>query len=258
MRYGVCIGSHAEKLRVLKDCGYDFAEVTLSAIADWNEEQIAAFCAESERTGIFAEAANGFFAFPEGSLTGADADFSAIEAYTRRALRNAARLGVKVAVLGSGKARKIPDDTDREAGTERFCRVLRIAGTVGAEEGIGIVIEPLNPAETNLVNSVAEGLELCRRTNHPNVSVLADFYHMAVVGEEPDILGACGTQLHHVHLAAPDRQIPTDPAQMPLAAAYAAQLKKIGYDRRISLEGNFTADWEENARKTRAFLKLFD
>lgn len=263
MRFGVCIGScigeNAYKLEKLKQYGYDYAELGLSTVAEWTQEDIAAARAEMDRLGIYGEACNGFFPFEKGYLTGKDMDLAVVEEYTRRALGKAARLGLKVAVLGSGKARYINDESDRAAGEERFVQVLRIAGDIAAEYGVEIAIEPLRYGETNFINTVADSLEMVKRADRPNVFTLADFYHVAMNEEPLDTIRSCGDLLRHVHIARsnPDRMMPVNPEDQPACAAWAAALKENGYDRRISLEGGL-GDMDETLPKMRQVLKQFE
>lgn len=261
MRFGVCIDTDMSRLAKVREYGYDYAEINLSGIADWTEEQVAEARAEMERTGIFAETCNGFFfSFEKGYLVSEQVDFAMLEAYMRRALDKASRLGLQVAVIGSGSARTILDESRREACEEQFARVLRLAGDVAAEYGVKIVIEPLNHKECNTVNTVEEGLAMCRRANHPNVFVLADFFHVSMSGESLEAIRTCGTMLQHIHLARnnPDRQMPLDPQDREDCIRWAAALKENGYDSRISLEGIFGEDWDGVVQKTRSVLTVFE
>ena len=56
-------------------------------------------------------------------------------------------------------------------------------------------IEPLNRQESNIVNSVAEGLALMRRVKRDEVQILADYYHMALESEDLSILRQAGPAL---------------------------------------------------------------
>src|SRR5690554_7601299 len=56
------------------------------------------------------------------------------------------------------------------------------------EHGITLVIEPLNTAETNVINKVDEGTAWAQRVQLPNVYGLADTYHMDKMGETVESL----------------------------------------------------------------------
>ena len=261
MRFGVCINGDPSLIAKAKEYGYDYVEIALYNFAEFSDDKIEEIRAEMEQLGIWAETCNCFFfGFEKGDLTRDDIDLTAIEEYIRMALRKASRLGLKVAVIGSGAARSILDESKREEGEENFAKVLRLAGDIGAEFGIQIVIEPLNQKECNAINSVAEGIAMCKRADHPNVAVLADFFHVTMSGEGLDTIRTCGDVLKHVHIARgnEDRNMPIKPEDQADVAAWAAVLKENGYNARISLEGGMWGDWDGTVVKMREVLKAFE
>lgn len=261
MRFGICINGDPSLIAKTKDYGYDYVEIALADFAKFSDEKIEELRAEMQQLGIWAETCNCFFfGFQKGDLTSANIDFAAIEEYIRMAFGKASRLGLKIAVIGSGVARCILDVDKREEGEENFAKVLRLAGDIGAEFGVQIVIEPLNQKECNEINTVAEGIAMCKRVNHPNVAVLADFFHVAMSGEGLDTIRSCGDVLKHVHIARghEDRNMPVKPEDQADVAEWAAALKDNGYDSRISLEGGMWGDWDGTAIKMREVLKAFE
>ena len=70
-------------------------------------------------------------------------------------------------------------------------------------------LEPLNRYETDLVHTVAEGLDLLRRVGADNLGLLLDTFHMNI--EEPvieDGIRACGNRIFHFHVADSNRWYP--------------------------------------------------
>jgi sugar phosphate isomerase/epimerase len=73
--------------------------------------------------------------------------------------------------------------------------------------GAPLLFEPLNRYETNLVKSVADGLELLKPLRTKNVKLLVDLFHANI--EEvsvADALRLAGHDLGHVHFADSNRQ----------------------------------------------------
>src|SRR6185437_13944979 len=98
-----------------------------------------------------------------------------------------------------------------------------------------LLFEPLNRYESNLVNTVADGVALLQSLKTKNVKLLCDLFHMNI--EEAgiaDALRAAGHLLGHVHLADSNRRAMgfghTDMA--PVARA----LRDIGYGGYVSGE----------------------
>ncbi len=49
-----------------------------------------------------------------------------------------------------------------------------MAASLAEQAGVTIVCEPLNKKESNIINSVAEGIEYVKELNHPNFQCLVD------------------------------------------------------------------------------------
>ena len=255
IRFGVC--AKFEKLDDLIAAGYDYIEANLSSIEKKSDEEFAQIEALVNASPLKAEACNGFF---PGSIlvVGEHVDMDAIAAYTERALSRAARLGSKVAVLGSSKSRFIPEGFPYETAYAQFCAVLRLCGDIAAKYGITIAIEPLCRRETNFINTVAEGLAVCKDVDHPNVKCLADFYHISQSGESLDDIRNAGALLVHTHLADPDRDMPESDEDIAICRQWAQALNDCGYNGRLSLEGHYKPEYKEDILRTRKILDLFN
>ena len=55
-------------------------------------------------------------------------------------------------------------------------------------ESVQLWVEPVNRYETHLLNRLQDAASLISGLSHPNLGIVADFFHMAL--EEPDILAA--------------------------------------------------------------------
>ncbi|MBM4020521.1 MAG: sugar phosphate isomerase/epimerase [Planctomycetes bacterium] len=183
-------------------------------------------------------------------VTGPNVDKMRIKAYMARACKRCRETGASVLVFGSGAARRAPDDWPREKAEEQFVEVLRLMGPLAREAGVTIALEPLNRGESNILNSVAEGLEYLRRARTAGLSVLCDFYHMALENEPLDALKEAGKLLSHVHVAEPKGRVAPQPGGTNLRSFLAA-LKGIGYDKRISME----CSWEDLAKQLPATIE---
>lgn len=162
-------------------------------------------------------------------LTDPDATVRARAREYVAAIRDMAdRFGVP-AIIGSMQGRAESAATRGQALTW-----LREALTELGARG-SLLLEPLNRYETNLVNTVADGLAALDRLPAQNVRLLCDLFHMNI--EEPsiaDALRAAGARVGHVHFADSNRRAigfgHTDIA--PVAAA----LRDIGYAGYLSAE----------------------
>ncbi len=256
MKIGVC--STHDRWGIVAAAGYDYVEGNFSKIALASDEEFEEMKKALAASGLKMEATNGFF--PGDFQLYSKDDFESVKKnvreYCERGFARGAALGQKVAVIGSSKARNVREDYTREEAEEQFCEVLRICGEVGAKYGVVATVEPLNASETNFIITFADGLDIAKKTAHPNVLAMIDLYHHAVNGEPIETVDGTKGILVHAHIARADRQTPTvdDAAEIDPKIEY---LKKIGYDGRISLECRHVPDFETSVKNAYELLAKY-
>jgi sugar phosphate isomerase/epimerase len=73
--------------------------------------------------------------------------------------------------------------------------------------GVPLLYEPLNRYETNLICTLAEGVQFLKGLGTRNVKLLADLYHMNIEESNlADALRATGDYVGHVHFADSNRK----------------------------------------------------
>ena len=125
-----------------------------------------------------------------------------------------------------------------------------------AQSGSVLLIEPLNRYETNLLNTVSDGINIVQQSGATNVKLLCDIFHMNI--EETNIAAAleqAGVMLGHVHFVDSNRRA------VGLGhlhyAPIAAALKKINYSGYLSAEAVPLPDGEVACEKTIASFRQF-
>ena len=239
MRFGIC--APPEQAAALAAVGYDYVEWPLHRTAGaFSDEEYAALRRLAGHLPVRPEAWNVMLP-ARIMVVGPEADHAALRDYLNVAFARVAELHGAIVVFGSGASRRIPDGFPREVASAQFDAACSIAGDAAQGNGITIAIEPLNRGETNLVNSVAEGVGVVQRVAHPAVRVLSDLYHVTLEGEPLADTTAAGDLLAHVHVAAPDRRIPRPGHGEDELRAYFQALRAAAYDDRVSIE----ARWSE-------------
>lgn len=197
MKFGVCAGTDIEKMKLLKAIGYDYAESHCQEIARKDKAHLDAMKA----TGLPVVAANCFIGM---RIIGEEKDETAINAYLEQLFKNASYLGIEYLVFGSSAARRIPDGMSLEEGRGHIVDFLKNSVVPLAEKyNITIAVEPLRPEECNAVNTVADGVEIAKAVNSPNVKVLADVAHMYVQNEPMECVVEYKDWLVHAHTSNP-------------------------------------------------------
>lgn len=171
--------------------------------------------------------------------SGPDIDYARLDRYAQTVFRRCKEIGMTLIVFGSAGARMVPEGFPITKAFEQYVDILRQFAPLAEENGVTIVVEPLNRGECNLVNTVLEGAEAVQRANHPAVKLLVDLFHMLRNGESPDDIVKVGPLIRHAHLAEnKDRAAPGVNGEdfRPFLRA----LRRAGYNQRLALEPIWT------------------
>lgn len=138
------------------------------------------------------------------------------------------------AIIGSMQGRFSGDVSHQEA-VGYLQESLHRLGKHAARHGVPLIYEPLNRYETNLCNTMAEGVELLVGGSIDNVVLLADLFHMNI--EEADVgqaLKMAGQRVGHVHFVDSNRWS-VGAGHLDFAPVMAA-LNEINYTGYLSAE----------------------
>ncbi|MEL7499336.1 MAG: sugar phosphate isomerase/epimerase family protein [Planctomycetota bacterium] len=160
------------------------------------------------------------------------------------------------AIIGSMQGRW-GGQTDRTTAMSYLTDSLESLGDYAGTRDVPLIYEPLNRYETNLFNTIAEGVEVVESLSTSNVRLLADLFHMNI--EEADVAEAIrvgGKHLAEIHFVDSNRW----------AAGYGhtnfdpivAALKDIDFAGVIAVESFPKPDSMSAATKTiEAFRQYF-
>ena len=126
-------------------------------------------------------------------------------AFVKRVIDFGAPFGAP-AIIGSMQG-SAGDRQPRESALGNLADSLRHLADYAAESGQNLLFEPLNRYETDLVNTVSDGVDLCDRAGAGNLKLMADLFHMNI--EEADIEQAISDhceRIGHVHFADSNRR----------------------------------------------------
>ena len=133
-------------------------------------------------------------------------------AYLRRCVEIAEALGSRTVVgpmySAVGKTRML-EAPERAKQWGLAVESLRRAADFAADRGVTLGLEPLNRFETDLVNTVDQGVRMIRDIDRRNVGLLLDTFHMNI--EEKDIPAALRRADGHIvefHACSSDRGTP--------------------------------------------------
>lgn len=171
--------------------------------------------------------------------SGPDVDYARLDRYAQTVFRRAKEVGMTLIVFGSAGARMVPPGFPLATGFEQYVDLLRQFGPLAEENGVTLVVEPLNRGECNLVNTVLEGAEAVRRANTRGVQLLVDIFHMLRNGESDDDIVKVAPLIRHVHVAENRDRAAPGTHNENLRAFYRA-LRRANYNGRLTIEADWT------------------
>jgi len=241
-----------EAIRIVEEAGCDFLEFGVSLVTPEQPEYVfERLRATLKGTSLVAESFSSYVP-PDIPLVGDARDWKRIENYVAVSARRVAALGGKIIGFGSGKARSIPDGISRETAGAHVVEFLLLAAEHAKANGVRIAIEPLNRSESNILNSIAEAVALAERVNRPEISDLADFYHLEVEQEPFEHITQAGKHLILVHVADTGRLYPGSGSyDYP---GFWRAVRDAGYDSRVTIECNWR-DFPTDAGPAMRFLR---
>lgn len=251
MRYGVCIGSDASKIKTAKEAGFDYVEGCFDLLTK-DEENYGRYYDELVKNGIKCESVNCFL---PGQLktTGPEVDWFALSEYIEKGMSKAEKLGIETVVYGSGGSKQVPEGFPFAEAYRQIVYFLKeIAAPAAEKYGITVVVEPL--WDCNIIQRVKEGVIVSSLADNAHIAGLGDLFHMEKTGDTSKDITDCAGSIKHAHIAHPgDRKYPS-PDDGYDYKEFIGALEKAGCPR-CSVEAG-TDDFAADAVKAAAAFGL--
>lgn len=160
------------------------------------------------------------------------------------------------AIIGSMQGNSTAGNAHRHS-LELLAEGLNILDQHAASLGVKLIYEPLNRYETNLINTLEDGVSFIEKNNFKHIQLLADLFHMNI--EEADLnisIQKNAPFIGHVHFADSNRKpVGFGHTQMK---GIADALIGSGYNGFVSAEAFPWPDPEQAAAQTiRSFHQYF-
>jgi sugar phosphate isomerase/epimerase len=152
--------------------------------------------------------------------------------HLKRAVQRLAELGCSKLVWSDGRARVLPVEGEVSGLKEQVLQFLFMLCEVAASFGLAVLVEPLGPRRTNLLNSMKETSEFLSRVGKENLSSMISLRELEPIGLSLSELAAYGKLIEHVQMENP----------LPAGEAGGARSSRIcprpgdGYDYRLFLQ----------------------
>ena len=229
-------GNFNENAATIAGLGYDGLEL---AIRDPAQIDLAAITRTLTRHDLVVPALGTGQAYSEERLSFTDGDGevrAAAVARIKAHIRLAAELKA-VVILGLIRGRT-PPHIERTQAMAWLVTAMGDCAEAADREDVQLVIEPINRYETDLINSIEEGLGLLARVGAGSrtLGLLPDTFHMNI--EEPSItasLRRAAPYIFHFHVADSNRWYP-GAGHLDFRNILALLRDEAGYDGWVSAE----------------------
>ena len=245
-------GDFAASVAKVAAWGYDGVEVAIRDPALVNPDELEQLVSDLDL--IVPAIGTGQAWGEEGlSLTAAD---ETVRAQAIERIRSHVPLAARLdALIILGLIRGVtPEGQTHEQSMAYLVEAIQECTKVATETGVRFALEPMNRYETDLIHTVAEGLDLIDQVGEDNFGLLLDTFHMNI--EEPTIeesIRSCGDRIFHVHVADSNRWHPgAGHLEFP---SILATLREVGYDGFISGEFMPLPDPDVAAERSIEFLR---
>ena len=244
-------GDFVNSVVKVSDWGYDGVEIAIRDPALVDDDDLDRLVADR---GLIVPAIGTGQAWGEEGLSLTSDDPSIRTAAIDR-LRSHVPLAARLdAMIILGLIRGItPAGQSHEQSMTFLVEAIRECATIAAETGVRFALEPLNRYETDLIHTVADGLDLIERVGADNFGLLLDTFHMNI--EEPQIeesIRICGDRIFHFHVADSNRWHP-GAGHLDFESILDA-LWTTGYQGFVSGEFMPMPDADTAAQRSLAFL----
>ena len=114
--------------------------------------------------------------------------------------------------------------------------------------GLTVALEGLRKEESPTLNLTEQSVAVAMASGKDNIKVMTDYYHIFLEGEDMTKFSDFGDMIVHAHIANPVGRLmpaPGDGADYP---SFFGELKKAGYNGRLSVEARIQGEFEPTMR----------
>ncbi len=248
-KYAMCNESMAElswkeQCRIVKNAGYKGIEIAAFTLVREGVQEISPkkrnqMVSVMKEAGLECAGLHWLLSPPPAGLHFTTPDVAVRQktiAYLDKLIDFCGDLGGPCMIFGSPKQRSTVGISLEEA-KKYFAEGLARFADHAQKRNVKILIEPLGRSVTDVVNTLAEALQLAKQINHAAIQIVFDFHNTEDETEPFDVLlRKYYENIEHVHIQEMDgRHLGTGTGINDYVKAFQT-LKDFKYDKWISLE----------------------
>jgi len=259
--------SWAEQCRIVGSAGYkgiEIAAFTLvkEGVQEISQERRSQMVSVMKEAGLECAGLHWLLAPPPAGLHFTTPDVAVRRktvAYFDKLIDFCGDLEGSCMIFGSPKQRSTVGISIEEA-KKYFAEGLAGLADHAQQRNVKILIEPLGRSVTDVVNTLAEALEMAKQIEHPAIQIMFDFNNTVDETERFDVLlEKYFEYIHHIHVQEMDgKHLGTGTAVNDYVKAFQT-LKRLKYDKWISLEVfDFSPGGKKIAEESMSALKQIE
>ncbi|RPJ37714.1 MAG: sugar phosphate isomerase/epimerase [Deltaproteobacteria bacterium] len=146
-------------------------------------------------------------------------------------------LGGPVMVFGSPKGRSSIGGLSAAEAKKYLAEGLAGVADHAQRRGVKILLESLGQNQTDVVNTLAEAVEILEQIAHPAIQTMFDFHNTTAETEPfPNLIEKYFSRIHHVHVQEMDgRHLGSGNAEKEFLSSFR-KLRDLRFDKWISVE----------------------
>lgn len=241
----------------VREAGYDYAEVSLARLFSLSEEEVLDYGKRFEAVGLPIRVFNN--GVPAGlCMISKEEPSRQVREYMDHAVWLARTLGADTITMSGPNKKTTPKGIDWEqVGRPRYIRALSLYADRCREEGLKLLIEPINEQEQSFIATLTEAESVVRAVHKDNLGIVVDYFHLVKQKDHfEDMLRLASDHvIGHVHFADPaERTYPTE-ENRALCRQVLGEMRAAGYDGRVSVEAFVRGDLGRTLRTGLAVLR---
>jgi D-psicose/D-tagatose/L-ribulose 3-epimerase len=250
----------AKDIDAISTAGYDCIEMQVNEIVKLGEKEFKDVCQRLQDSNIVCEVLDNPVPLDQ-VIADESFDLDFYQNYLQIGAERASQMGVKFYIFGNGKTRSLPTSGDIEKAKQKNLGFMRMLADITAKQDITILLEPLAPRVSNVIQSIAEAIEYANLVERPNIGTFLDYRWFLAMNHPFQDIEKYGQHIRHVHIdnpttEFPKRLIPRINDGHDYSAIFQA-MKQNNYNGIISIEANTFSDYEQDLRDGLAFFKYF-
>ncbi|HPG37842.1 MAG TPA: sugar phosphate isomerase/epimerase family protein [bacterium] len=259
--------SWQEQCKIIADAGYKGVEIapfTLvqQSLADLDSDKRRELRTIMEESGLQCAGLHWLLAPPPPNLHFTTPDKKTRDnaiSYLYQLIDFCAAMGGEVMVFGSPKQRSTQGIPVAEA-KKYFAEGLSLAATYAQQNNVKILIEPLDKSQSDVVNTLAEALQIVKIVDHPAVQLMFDFHNTPDETQPCDeLVNRFLDYIFHVHVQEMDGKHLRNGNKVDEFIKTFQILKNRNYSRWISVEVfDFTPGGQIIARESMQTLRAIE